>query len=319
MTTSIRLGTRSSQLALAQTHSVAAALRMAHPGLVVEIVTVRTSGDRRSESLREIGGQGAFTRELELALLDGEVDVAVHSLKDLPGTVLPGLVLAATPPREDERDVVISRDECTLAALPCGSRVGTGSLRRAAQLLRARPDLEIADIRGNVDTRLHKLDEGQYDAIVLAAAGLRRLGRSNHIGEYLPVELLLPAPGQAALGLECRSDDQTTQALLTPLNDAPTFAAVTAERAVLRAFGAGCRLPIAALGRVEGEQLTVHARVLNPAGTLALDVRDHAPSTEAEALGARVAAALLSQGAAVLLELQIEGWKGGRDAPPGRL
>lgn len=307
MIASLRLGTRGSQLALAQTELVAAALRQAHTGLSVEIVIVHTTGDRRGESLREIGGQGAFTRELEFALLDGRVDVAVHSLKDLPSSLAPGLVLAATPAREDVRDVLVSRDGRGLAALPSRSRVGTGSLRRAAQLLRARPDLEIADIRGNVDTRLRKLDERQYDAIVLAAAGLRRLGRTDRVSEFLPTELLLPAPGQAALGLECRSEDRTVRELLAPLNDPATFAAVTAERAVLQAFGAGCRLPIAALGRVEGDSLMLHARVLDLDGTLALDERDQASFGEAEALGARVAATLLVQGAADLLELHVQG------------
>lgn len=307
MSASIRLGTRGSQLALAQTHCVAAALRQVRPDLTVEIVTVRTTGDRRGESLREIGGQGAFTRELEFALLDGQVDVAVHSLKDLPSTLTPGLLLAATPAREDVRDVLISRDGRGLAALPAGSRVGTGSLRRAAQLLRARPDLEIVDIRGNVDTRLRKLDEGQYDAIVLAAAGLQRLGRPDRISEFMPTDVLLPAPGQAALGLECRADDQATRIILAALNDDATFAAITAERAVLRTVGAGCRLPIAALGIVTDEHLTLRARVLDLAGTLALDACDQASPAEAEALGTRTAATLLAQGAADLLELKVEG------------
>jgi hydroxymethylbilane synthase len=298
----LRLGTRGSQLALTQTNLVAAALRAAHPGLAVEIVTIRTTGDQRPESLLVIGGQGAFTHELEQALLDGRVDIAVHSLKDLPSTLAPGLTLAATPPREDVRDTLISRTGAPLAELPPGSRIGTGSRRRAAQLLRHRPDLLIADIRGNVDTRLRKLDEGQYDAILLAAAGLHRLGLQGRRLEYLPTDLLLPAPGQAALGLECRAADETTRALLAPLNDAATFAAITAERALLRAFGTGCRLPIAALGTVQQGRLHLRARILDAAGTVMLEQSGEAPPAEAESLGAHLASLLWQQGAASLLE-----------------
>lgn len=320
MRAAIRLGTRGSKLALAQADLVATALRTAHPALTIEIVTIRTTGDRRAESLHLIGGQGAFTRELEAALLSGEIDVAVHSLKDLPTTLPPGLVLAATPAREDTRDVLIANDrgragsiqsqpedaQALLEALPAKSRIGTGSRRRSAQLLRFRPDLEIADIRGNVDTRLRKLDEGQYDAIVLAAAGLRRLNLEARISAYVPHELLVPAPGQAALGLECRADDIETTGALSALNDPATYAAVTAERAVLRAFGVGCQLPIAALAQAAPEdgasRLRLHARVLDLDGSVALDARDDAPFTEAEALGERVAEALRAQGADRLLE-----------------
>ncbi|MDQ7029772.1 MAG: hydroxymethylbilane synthase [Ardenticatenia bacterium] len=240
----LRVGTRGSALALAQARQVIAALRALDPTLRAEEVIVQTSGDRSSASLRDIGGQGAFTRELEVALLDGRVDVAVHSLKDLPSSLPEGLVVAATPPREDPRDVLVPRTAADVTTLPPGARVGTGSLRRRAQLLALRPDLRVADIRGNVDTRLRKLEAGTYDALVLAAAGLRRLGRTDLVERYaLPLELMVPAPAQGILGLECRADDLDTVALLRRLNHAPTFAAAAAERALLRRLGAGCRLP----------------------------------------------------------------------------
>ncbi len=274
--TRIRVGTRGSALALAQSAQIEAALRAAHRGVSVERVIVQTEGDRRRRaSLLAIGGQGVFTRELELALLDGEIDVAVHSLKDLPSTVPDGLCVAATPPREDPRDLFISASHATLATLPEGARVGTGSLRRRAQLRALRPDLDMQDIRGNVDTRLAKLVRGEYEAIVLAVAGLNRLGiRDEQWGikqgpltsHPLSLDSMLPAPAQAIIGLECRSDDLTARSLLLALNHPPTFAAAAAERAVLRRFGVGCRLPLGAFATVEGGRLSLRARVSDPTG-----------------------------------------------------
>ena len=298
----LRVGTRGSALALAQTRQVVAALRAAGVDVAVEEVVIRTTGDRSAASLRQIGGQGAFTRELEAALMDGRIDVAVHSLKDLPSTLPDGLALAATPPRADPRDVLVSSFGGGLASLPAGARVGTGSLRRRAQLLALRPDVTVADIRGNVDTRLRKLEEGQYDAILLAAAGLWRLGRHHLVERHaLPLELMLPAPAQGILGLECRADDRDVIAWLRAVNDPATFAAATAERAVLRRLGAGCRLPVAAYARVTGDRLTLHARVLGFDGSPVIEVVLNGVPEEAETLGAAAAERLLDRGAADLL------------------
>lgn len=300
----IRIGTRGSQLALIQTDLVIDALRAVNPALDVERVIIQTEGDRRRRaSLLAIGGQGVFTRELEIALLDGEIDVAVHSLKDLPSTLPDGLQLACTPPRADVRDILITRDNTPLNELPKGSVVGTGSLRRRAQLLAIRPDLVMKDIRGNVDTRLAKLERGDYDAIVLAAAGLARLGWLTKIhGEALSCEWMLPAPAQGTLGLECRGDDQRTQQILATVNDPTTFATASAERAVLRRFGIGCRLPLAALATPNNGDLTIHARVLNHTGRLIFDATTSGPLAEAAALGTQAAQKLVADGAMKLLD-----------------
>lgn len=298
----IRVGTRGSLLARTQTAHVVALLQAAHPALEIETVIIQTSGDHSTASLRQIGGQGVFTRELEAALLDGRIDVAVHSLKDLPSTMPDGLCLAAVPPREDVRDVLVSRFEGGLDALPAGARLGTGSLRRQAQLLAVRPDLHVADIRGNVDTRLRKLADGQYDAIVLAAAGLARLGWLDRATAFLPVEVMLPAPAQAALGVQCRADDEEIRTLLAAIDDAPTHAAVRAERAVLQRLGAGCRLPVAAYAVATPDRLTLRTRIVGFEGAPVLeDVRSGAWA-DAEALGMASAEALLAQGAGALLQ-----------------
>ncbi len=289
----LRVGTRGSLLALTQTDQVIALLRAAAPERAIERVIIQTEGDRRRRaSLLAIGGQGVFTRELEVALLDGEIDVAVHSLKDLPSTLPDGLLLAATPAREEPRDLLVTRDGATLDTLPEGATVGTGSLRRRAQLLAARPDLVMRDIRGNVDTRLRKLAQGDYDAILLAAAGVKRLGSGywvldsddpsripniqyplpNTHYHLLPLATMLPAPAQGILGLECRAGDDGTRALLARVSDAASFAAAQAERAVLRRFGIGCRLPLAAFAEARGDTLTLRARVLDLGGTVSFDV-----------------------------------------------
>lgn len=300
---SLRVGTRGSKLALTQTDSVIAALREANPHLAIERVIIQTEGDRRRRaSLLAIGGQGVFTRELELALLDGEIDVAVHSLKDLPSSLPSGLCLAATPPREDARDVLVTRDGTRLTDLPEGAVIGTGSLRRRAQLLALRPDLAMKDIRGNVDTRLEKLNRGEYDGIVLAAAGLQRLGWLAQLpAEFLPLDSLLPAPAQGILGLECRTDDLGTLAGVATISDAATFAAATAERAVLAGFGQGCRLPLAALALPNEHALTLRARVLNETGSTAFEVELVGPIVEAAALGQQAAQRLIAHGALTLL------------------
>jgi len=253
----IRVGTRGSALARAQTQWVIEQLSRMRPGVAFDEVVVTTSGDRGKID----AWPGVFTRELEEALLGGEIDVAVHSLKDLPTEQPPGLVIGAIPPREDPRDALISREGHTLASLPQGARVGTASERRAVQLLAFRPDLTIEGIRGNVDTRLKKLSRGDCDAIVLASAGLQRLGRAHEITELLPLEVMLPAPGQGALAVEVRGDDPFALELVAPLDHPPTRKAVLAEREFLRALGGGCRVPVAAYATVDGGTIFLQGMV----------------------------------------------------------
>lgn len=294
----VRVGSRGSQLALRQTEQVVAALRRFHPGREFQVCPVRTEGDRRARApLSRIGGQGVFVRELEARLAAGEVDLAVHSLKDVPTELAPGLTLAAVPAREDPRDALVSRGDLRLAELPAGARVGTGSARRAVQARALRPDLEYVDIRGNVDTRLRRVREGSVDAVILAAAGLARLGRLGEAAEVLDVETMLPAAGQGALAVEARADDAELCGLVAPLEDRETRAAVEAERAFLRRLGAGCRLPVGALGEVEGSTLRLRALVADGRGEHILreDLTGH--SEEAEALGTRLAERLLALGA----------------------
>lgn len=252
----LRLGTRGSALAVAQSSVIAEALR--ELGAEVELVTVRTLGDDRPPDTA--WGEGAFVGALEAALLDGTVDFAVHSAKDVPTTEHPRLTIAAYPVREDPRDALVGREPgMTLAGLPRGARLGTDSPRRGAFLRVARPDLRIHPLHGNVDTRLRHLEEGQTDALVLAVAGLARLGRADRIGQVLPAEVVPPAPGQGALAIQCRADDEVTNSWLARLDDPATRWAVEAEREFLRAMGGGCRAPIGALGRVAGDQITLRA------------------------------------------------------------
>jgi hydroxymethylbilane synthase len=247
MLTTLTIGTRGSALARWQTEWIQSRLQAAWPELRCELRLFQTSGDIiLDRPLSEIGGKGLFTEELENALRSGEIDMAVHSLKDLPIDNAPGLTISAIGEREDPRDVLISRQYYTLARLPQGARVGTSSLRRAVQLLAARPDLKILSLRGNVDTRIRKAMQGEYDAIVLAAAGVLRLGFASHIAEYLSFDLMLPAPGQGAVAVQCRTDDHRTIDLLRPIDHAPTRSAVTAERAFLSGLGGGCSAPVAA-------------------------------------------------------------------------
>jgi len=243
----LTLGTRGSALARWQTDWVVASLQAAWPGLACSVRLYATAGDRSLDKpLPEIGGKGLFTAELEDALRAGEIDLAVHSLKDLPIDDGPGLTLGAICERAEARDALISRDSQTLATLPPGAQVGTSSLRRAAQVLAARPDVTILPLRGNVDSRVRKALTGEYDAIVLAAAGLQRLDLAAHISQVLPLAVMLPAPGQGALAVQCRADDASTLGLFAPLDHPATRAAVTAERAFLKALGGGCAAPVAA-------------------------------------------------------------------------
>jgi hydroxymethylbilane synthase len=300
----VRIGTRGSQLALRQAEEVAVGLRRAWPHLEVVLVPIRTSGDRLATAhLAEVGGKGLFVQEIDEALREGRVDLAVHSLKDLPAERPKRLVLAAFPPREDPRDVLVAAIAATLGSLPPGARVGTSSLRRSVQLLARRPDLAAAPIRGNVDTRLRKLRHGEYDALVMAAAGLRRLGLLDATATALEPEEMLPAVGQGTLGVEAREEDTATRELAEVLTDAETRRATLAERAFLEALGGTCTTPLAAYARRAGAGLRLDAFVATPDGTRALRDGDVGDPDAPEALGRRLAARLLAAGAADIIEI----------------
>ncbi len=299
-TRTLTLGSRPSKLARWQTDHILALLQSAWPGLDCHVVTLVTEGDKILERpLPEIGGKGVFTAELEKALLSGEIDLAVHSLKDLPVDESPGLCIAAVSQRADGRDVLVSASGKTLAQLPEGARVGTSSLRRSAQLLAFRPDLAILPLRGNVDTRLRKVVEGDYDAIVLAAAGIERLGLAQYVTEYLPFEVMLPAPGQGALAVQCRSGDIETLHLLAVIHDLPTWRSVTAERAYLSTLGAGCSAPVAAYATHQGAHLEMQAMVASTDGRRM--VRVSGRGEDPLLLGQNLARQALMQGAGELL------------------
>ncbi len=299
----IRLATRGSALALAQARVVAAGLEAG--GARVEVVAMRTEGDRRAEArLAAIGGKGLFVREIEDALLRGDADVAVHSLKDLPAEVPPGLTLAVFPEREDPRDVLVTRAARDLQALPRGARVGSSSPRRRALALSLRPDLAVEPIRGNVDTRLAKLEAGDWDAILLAAAGLRRLGVTPRHATPLAPDVFVPAVGQGVLGVQARADDAATLGALRPLDHAPTRACALAERAFLRRLGASCVTPMAAHATLADGRLVLHGLVASEDGREMLRERADGAPAEAAAVGRAVAEALLARGAAGVTALR---------------
>ena len=301
--TTLRLGTRASALATTQSEHVADLVRQ-QLGHDVELVEISTDGDRSSAPLAQLGGTGVFVSALREALLDGRIDLAVHSLKDLPTGPSEGIVLAAVPPREDPRDVVVARDGLTLGELPVGSRVGTGSPRRAAQLHALGLGLEVLDIRGNVDTRLGKVASGDYDAVVLARAGLSRLGRLEEATEVLDPLQMLPAPGQGALAVECRADDAALASQLGRLEDPSARAAVDAERAVLATLEGGCSAPIGALGEIvegdEGDELWIRAIALSDDGSLSVRMSASGDPADATGVGTRLAGEMLADGAAEL-------------------
>jgi hydroxymethylbilane synthase len=302
----LRLGTRASRLARWQTAHIAAALRGRHEGLGCTEVTVSTEGDRDDRTpLPEIGGKGVFTEALEAALRSGEIDVAVHSLKDVPVEATPGLVLAALCFRADPRDVVIARGGHTLATLPAGARVGTCSNRRSAQLLALRPDLQLLPLRGNVDTRVRKAQDGEYDAIVIAAAGVGRLGLADAVTEYLPLDQVLPAPGQGALAVQCRADDADVLALLRDLDDSDVRATTEAERGFLEGLGGGCAAPIAAHARVEetpaGRRVAVRGVVASLDGRTVIRVATVGGADRGRDTGLELAAEARARGADTLL------------------
>ena len=302
-TTALRLGTRASALATAQSRTVAELVR-ARLGREVELVEITTEGDTSTAPLAQIGGTGVFVSALRTALLDGRIDLAVHSLKDLPTGSAPGITLAAVPLREDPRDVVVARDGLTLGELPPGSRVGTGSPRRASQLHALGLGLHVADVRGNVDTRIGKVRTGEYDAVVLARAGLARLGRLGDATEVLDPLQLLPAPGQGALAVECRSDDLGLAADLAALEDSSSRSAVDAERAVLATLEGGCSAPIGALAEVvegdDGDELWLRAVALSHDGALSVRMSASGDPADATGVGARLAGEMLADGAAEL-------------------
>ncbi|KAA0597944.1 hydroxymethylbilane synthase [Azospirillum lipoferum] len=296
----LRIGTRGSPLALAQAHETRDRLIAAHPHLAapgaIEIVVFKTTGDRiLDRTLAEAGGKGLFTKELEEALFDGRADLAVHSMKDVPTQLPDGLEIATLLPREDPRDAFFARSGSGLADLPAGSVVGTAGLRRQAQVLELRPDLKIFPLRGNVQTRLSKLDAGEVDATLLALAGLRRLGLTERITAVLEPETMLPAVAQGAIGIEIRSDDDATRALLAPLNCAETMLRVTAERALLAALDGSCRTPIAALAVLDGDDLHLRAKVLSPDGRSIFRAERRGKATDAESLGADAGAEIRAQ------------------------
>lgn len=298
------IGSRGSKLALWQAKWIKSLISRFHPELTAEIEIIKTTGDVRQDPLSVIGGKGVFTRELEEALLDGRIDLAVHSLKDLP-TILPDrLTIAAICERENARDAVVLREEQNLGSvhnLAPGAVVGTSSQRRLAQLKYRRPDIVVKDVRGNVDTRLRKLEEGEYDALVLAAAGLGRLGLNSRISALIATDEMLPAVGQGALAVEARADDHSTLALVGSLNHAPTQLACSSERAFLRALGGGCQLPIAGYAVVSGNDLALEGLVADPAGHEVVRGKLTGQTAEAEDLGARLAHRLLKQGGERLL------------------
>jgi len=304
---SVRIATRKSPLAVWQAEHVAQSLRAAHPGLGVELVHMSTRGDVMLDSpLSKVGGKGLFVKELEHGILCGRADLAVHSMKDVPVDFPPGLHLAAVLPREDPRDALVSEAYRDFRALPPGARVGTCSLRRQCQLRGLRPDLQTIDLRGNVNTRLAKLDAGQFDAIVLAAAGLTRLGLDGRIGSYLEPEVCLPAIGQGAIGVECRSEDAVVNRLLAPLDDRLTRVRVTAERAVNARLGGSCQVPVAGYAELRGSRLWLRALVGRPDGSQLVRGEVSGPGEEAAALGRQLGDELLNRGGGEILRSLLE-------------
>lgn len=302
----IRIATRSSNLALWQAHHISDLIRATSPEITVELVHISTAGDRdQTERLRDLGSFGVFTREVQLALLDGRADVAVHSLKDLPTDEVAGLMLGATPPRGVTVDALVMPAQhvgpADLSLLPHGARVGTGSPRRQAQLRYLRPDLQLSEVRGNVETRLRKLDEGQYEALVLAAAGLTRLGLGHRVSRELPPPTVYPAVGQGAIGVECRTEDVLARRVLELITDSSTQSAVTAERSLLATLRAGCHAPLGVATQVSGDVLRLEAVVLPQDGSDRWIASAAGATCDAAFLGQQVAQRLLIQGAGRVL------------------
>lgn len=302
MTDTLRIATRKSPLALWQAEHIRAELQRLHPGLAVELVTFTTQGDKILDTpLAKIGGKGLFVKELEVALLDGRADLAVHSMKDVPMEFPDGLGLIAIGEREDPRDAFVSSRYASIDALPAGAVVGTSSLRRQCQLRHHRPDLVIRDLRGNVNTRLAKLDAGEYDALILASAGLKRLGFTDRIRSEIPPEYSLPAVGQGALGIEARSGDARVAALVAPLNHEDSAVRVRMERALNRRLQGGCQVPIAGYAELGGDELRLRALVGSVDGSEIIRDEIRGPRADAEQLGEALADRLLAAGAGRIL------------------
>ncbi len=308
MSRTLKIGTRGSQLALWQSEWVKAAIREQHPGVSVELTVIKTKGDKILDvPLAALGGKGLFVKEIEAALLDGRVDLAVHSMKDMPSDLPDGLSIGPIPERENPADVLISRNDLCFADLPSGARIGTGSLRRAAQLHHARPDLTVVPLRGNLDTRLKKLAAGvdRLDAVVLAAAGVRRLGLENKITERLDPAVMLPAVGQGALCIEIRRRDTEIGELLQGLDHKPTRQAVLGERAFLHRLEGSCQVPIAGYGKVTGDRIALEGLVADLQGRTVIRGSRSGPAGSSEQLGVELAGELLSRGGdRILRQLQ---------------
>jgi hydroxymethylbilane synthase len=299
----LRIGTRGSQLALWQARWVQRAIEERWPGTAAELVIIKTTGDKITDvPLAKVGGKGLFVKEIEEALMDGRIDLAVHSMKDMPAELPQGLCIGAVPERENPRDALISNDAISLEALPQGARVGTSSLRRSSQLLHRRPDLNILALRGNLDTRLKKLAGGNLDAIVLAAAGLKRLGLDHRITSVLPPDTMLPAVGQGALCIESRTRDSRTSQIATALDHAATHLAVTAERAFLHRLEGGCQVPIAAHATIEDKRMELTGLVAELDGSILIKETTAGPSEQAASLGLGLAEKLIARGAGAILE-----------------
>ncbi len=299
----IRIATRKSPLAMWQAEHVAARLRNAHPGLEVELLGMSTQGDKILDTpLAKIGGKGLFVKELEQGMLAGTADIAVHSMKDVPVELPEGLHLPVIMQREDPRDAFVSNNYEGVEELPQGARVGTASLRRQAQLSERRPDLKVSPLRGNVNTRLRKLDEGEFDAIILASAGLLRLGFAERITAYLDAGQSLPAIGQGAVGIECRSDDERVNTLIAPLHHADTAICVSAERAMNRRLMGGCQVPIGGFAVLEGGRLHLRGLVGEPDGSRVIRAEITGPAADSKRLGTELAEELLAKGADSILK-----------------
>jgi len=305
MATRVRIATRQSALALWQANYVKALLEAAHSGIEVEIIGMTTEGDRNQRaSLRQIGGKGVFVKELEAAHMEGRAEIAVHSMKDVPAELPQGLEIAAICEREDPRDAFVSNDFQAIGEMPAGKRIGTSSLRRRLQLEREFPDLEYAELRGNVDTRLRKLDDGEYDAVILATAGLARLGWADRIREHLDTDICLPAAGQGAVGIECASDAADVKALLAAINHDDTSVCVRAERMISAGLGADCTLPIGAYAQLRGDEICISGFVSDIQGDNFAQGFAEGPRMDARELALDVTQQLISQGADKLISAE---------------
>ncbi|MGD9016256.1 MAG: hydroxymethylbilane synthase [Desulfobacterales bacterium] len=302
MTDRIHIGTRGSQLALWQANWVKDTLKRHHPGIHVELTVIKTKGDKILDvPLAKVGGKGLFVKEIEEALLDGRIDLAVHSMKDMPSDIPEGLAIGAVPARENPKDALIAASASGLSGLPEGAVIGTSSLRRGSQILHIRPDLRIRPLRGNLDTRLRKLDTGDFDAIILAAAGVRRLGLASRITELLEEQIMLPAVGQGALCVEIRQNDPRVHPLIAPLEDWDTRCAVTAERSFLHRLEGGCQVPIAGHASVDGDEVELTGLVADLSGQTVIKSMARGPVVNAGALGLKLAETLLDRGAKTIL------------------